>query len=304
MELTSTEYVLSTLKNFLKTSSEEEFLEHYLYTVDKVLSNRPSNYGCINALKALGTYILENPGFSLEDVFKIVNELINVIDNACTQSAIIASNRINNEDVLMTNSRSLCLQRMFRALIDRGINVKVYVLESRPGMEGLETAKWLDDNGLETYLIIDSATRFFIKNVDKVIVGAEAVAANGAVISKVGTSLLSLIANEARVRVLVVSPMYKFSYETVFGETFKIVEGDWKYLMNSEVRRNLPENYNVYVPLFDITPPEYIDALVTEYGLFSPQALAVIAKQTYWFKYGASNLEEIVGKIKKKFFNR
>jgi len=130
------------------------------------------------------------------------------------------------------------------------------------------------------------------------------VAANGAVISKVGTSLLSLIANEARVRVLVVSPMYKFSYETVFGETFKIVEGDWKYLMSSEVRRNLPENYSVYVPLFDITPPEYIDALVTEYGLFSPQALAVIAKQTYWFKYGASNLEEIVGKIKKNFFNR
>lgn len=299
--LTSSEYVFNTLRDLLKAGSEKEFLKRYLEATRSVSSTRPSNYGCINALKAIGYYLINNPGFRLEEAFRFVNELNNSIDNACSQSANIASNRINDGDVLMTNSRSLCLQRMFKVLIDRGVNVKVYVLESRPGMEGLETARWLDEHGLETYLIIDSAIRYFIKNVDKVIVGAEAIAVNGAIIGKVGTSLLSLIANEARVRVLVVSPMYKFSYETMFGETFRIFEGDWSYLMSSEVRKSLPENYNVYVPLFDVTPPTYIDALITEYGLFSPQALTIIAKQTYWAKHGVAKLHEITDKITSMF---
>lgn len=295
--LTSTEFALSVLKNLLKADNEEDFLKRYRYAVESVLSDRPSNYGCINALKAIGFYLLSNPSFKLEDALRLVNKLMSSIDNACTQAAIIASNRVSDGDVLMINSRSICVERLFKTLVDKGLSLKVYVLESRPGMEGLETARFLDEQGVDTHLIIDSAARYFIKNVDKVIIGVEAVAVNGAVIGKVGTSLLSLIANESRVRVLAIAPLYKFSYETIFGEMFEISEVGWDYLMDDNVRKTLPENYKVYVPLFDVTPPTYIDVLATEYGLLNPHALTVVAKQTEWFKYSSYRLDDIIAKL-------
>jgi translation initiation factor 2B subunit (eIF-2B alpha/beta/delta family) len=57
--------------------------------------------------------------------------------------------------------------------------------------------------------------------------GADTVAANGAVINKVGTSLIALAAHEARVRTFVIATTHKFSTETVFGELVKlpVVEG-------------------------------------------------------------------------------
>lgn len=60
----------------------------------------------------------------------------------------------------------------------------------------------------------------------KVLLGAEAIAANGAVVNKIGTSLIALAAHEARVRVFVAAETYKFSPATVLGELVVIEERD------------------------------------------------------------------------------
>lgn len=296
--LTSTEYTLNTLESLLKLNGREEFIKGFIKVAERVLDERSTNAGAINVLKLIGDYVSRNKDFDVDEIRVYINELVNKVNQACSEAALIASHRVSAGDVLMTLSRSLCLERMFKTLVKSGVDFKVYVLESRPGLEGLNTAKLLDQLGVENYVVVDSAARFYIKNVDKVFVGCETVAVNGAVVGKVGTSLLSLISNEARVRVFVLAPLYKFSFETVFGELIKIPEGDWSYLMDDETRKTLPDGYGARVPLFDVTPPKYIDALVTEFGLFSPYIIHFVAKSSDWFRASSIEFEDLLRKVK------
>jgi translation initiation factor 2B subunit (eIF-2B alpha/beta/delta family) len=298
--LTSTEYALLILDNLEKNAGDEKnFIEVYLEIVGKVLNERPSNAPSLNALRLIGEYLLSN-GF--DGVRDYISSLREKYTRACEDTARIASHRVVDGDIIMTMSNSMCLRSLFKILVDNGINYEVYVLESRPGMEGLVLADYLDKLGVKTYLIVDSASRFFMKNVKKIVIGVEALAVNGAIVGKIGTSLLSLNANEARVRVFALSPLYKLGFETIYGELLELPEGDWRYLMDESVRKTLPGEYRVRVPLFDATPPNLIDGIITEYGLFAPQAIPVILKQLYG-KYPPEvrTIDNIVSEVKNRY---
>ena len=92
--------------------------------------------------------------------------------------------------------------------------------------------------GIETTLIIDSAVSHFIEDADKVIVGAEAVAANGAIVNKIGTATIAAVAHRAHVRSFVAASTYKFSPETMFGELITIEERDSSYVLDDSERRS------------------------------------------------------------------
>lgn len=247
-------------------------------------------------MRYISEYIVNN-GFNNIDNY--LNKLKQSILKACMESAAVASHRVVDNDVILTNSNSLCIKYMFRQLVENNIRIKVFVAESRPGMESFDLIKYLDELSIETYLIVDSATRFFAKRVSKVIVSTESLAINGAVVSKVGTSLLSLIAKESRIRVFVLSPLYKLGFETIYGELLELPESDWRILMSEKTRSELPSNYSVRAPLFDITPPEYIDGLATENGLYAPQAIPALLKQVYGsFPPLITSMSSVIEKIK------
>jgi len=277
---TSTEYVLKTIDDIAELSKRDfnDFIDGLIDKLKMIKIERPANTGSINMIRRVIDHV-ENNGY--ENLVKFIDELKKTVVDACSKSAAIASRRIVDGDVIMTMSNSMCLREMFKILVEKGVSFKVYVLESRPGMEGLDLADFLDKLGVETYLVIDSAARFFMKEVKKVFIGVETLASNGAVIGKVGTSILALAASEARVRVFAIAPTYKLGLETIFGELIKIPEGDWRMLMSEKIRSQLPSDYRVYVPLFDVTPPNLIDGVITEYGLFAPQALPFIIKSIY-----------------------
>ncbi len=290
--------LIDKLKDSASTGDLGKVVERYKELVGKVMRDRPASYGAINALRLIGEYLL-NKG--LEGFTDYLDDLRRKYDRDCWEAARVAANRIVDGDVLITISNSLCVRRVIKLLVDQGRRFEVYVMESRPGMEGLDTASYLNDLGVKTYLIVDSAARFFMKNIKKAIIGAEAIAVNGAIVGKVGTSLLSLIANEARVRVFVVAPLYKFSLETIHGELVKLPEGDWRLLMSPDVRKSLPDEYRARAPLYDVAPANYIDGIATEYGLFAPQAIPVIIKQVYGsFPPRIRSLDEILKLLEEK----
>jgi len=265
--------ILSELYSIAVKSSEKELVKRLLELKDVVLNERPTSMAPLNILKQIGLYILEH-GFTSVD--KYIVELRDKYESALERAAEIMSKRIVSGEVLLSNSNSLAVRKVLRHLSDQGKSVKIYVTESRPGNEGLLLVEYAESLGFEVYLIIDSAVRFFMKNIDKIIVGAEAVASNGAVVSKIGTSLIALIAKEARKRVFVVAPILKFSHETLYGELLKLPEYDWRFLVSEEEISKLPVDYRARVPLYDVTPSEYVDAIVTEYGLFAPQAIPLV----------------------------
>ncbi|RLE62588.1 MAG: initiation factor 2B [Thermoprotei archaeon] len=194
--------------------------------------------------------------------------------------AIIASRRISDGSTIMTYSYSTVVKTAIVNAIDEGKYVKVYIPESRPGSEGLEMAEELSEVGADVTVFVDSATRYMMKDVDIVLISSEAVAANRAVVNKVGTSLIALAANEARVRVFALAQTLKFYPGTFLGELIELGRAEPRSFIREEVVEEL-RGVEVYAPVFDVTPPEYIDAIVTERGLVAPQAVVFIIRDIY-----------------------
>jgi len=296
----STEYLLRVIDELSKSIHDREgLIKKYIEVSRKVLEERPTNAGSINVLRKIGLKLLSS---DFDSVKELLDKAREDAGRACQEVARIATHRVSDGDTLMTMSDGICLRSFFKFLADSRTRFSVYVLESRPGMEGVSLAEYLESLGVETYLVVDSAARFFMKNINKVFIGVEAIAVNGAIIGKVGTSVLALAANEARVRVFAIAPIYKFSFETIYGELLRLPEGDWRLLMDEETKNKLPSDYRARVPLFDVTPPNLVDGVITEHGLFAPQAIPLVLRQVYGeFPIYAEPLQEIVHQVEKKY---
>jgi ribose 1,5-bisphosphate isomerase len=135
----------------------------------------------------------------------------------------------------------------------------------------------LNDAGIKTNFIVDSAVRSFIHDIDLVIVGADAVTVNGAVVNKIGTAQVAHSAREARVNMIVAAETYKFAPRTILGELIRIEERAGSEVLPDEIVKTLP-HVTVRNPAFDVTPASYIDLIVTEKGAIPPQMAYVIIR--------------------------
>jgi ribose 1,5-bisphosphate isomerase len=186
---------------------------------------------------------------------------------------------ISDGDVILTHCNSEAALACILSAHRSGKEITVFATEVRPGNQGLITIRTLNDAGVQTQYIVDSAARFFMNEVDRVIVGADAVMVNGAVVNKIGTAPIALAANEARTSLMVAAETYKFAPRTVLGETIEIEEREPNEVLAEPLRASLP-HVRVRNPVFDVTPPTYIDLIVTEKGAFPP-ALAYIIIREY-----------------------
>jgi ribose 1,5-bisphosphate isomerase len=139
------------------------------------------------------------------------------------------------------------------------------------------TLKTLNEACIPTIYIVDSAVRCIMREIDMVIVGADAVAVNGAVVNKIGTSQIALAAHERKVSMMVAAETYKFAPRTVLGEFVRIEERGPEEVLPAALAKTLPF-VRVKNLVFDVTPPEYIDLIVTEEGAIPPQMAYIILR--------------------------
>ena len=181
----------------------------------------------------------------------------------------IGSRRVSDGDRILTHCNSSVALSVIITAFKEGKDIEVFVTESRPWRQGLITARELSEVGIPVTLMVDSAVRWIMKDIDIVLVGADTIASNGAVINKIGTSQIALAAHEARVPFVVCAETYKFSPMTLSGEPVEIEERDPTEVVDAG---ELPPGVKVLNPVFDATPPEYIDFIVTEIGVIPPYA--------------------------------
>jgi ribose 1,5-bisphosphate isomerase len=114
--------------------------------------------------------------------------------------------------------------------------------------------------------------------VDKVIVGADTICANGDLINKIGTSQVAICANEMNVKFIAAAESIKFSPESVEGILVKIEERD-----PSEITTEL-SNVRKINPAFDVTDAKYVDVIITEFGVIPPQAAYSLLKEKFGWR--------------------
>ncbi len=173
---------------------------------------------------------------------------------------------------IYTHSRSSTVEQSLRWLAQAGRVRRVIVAESRPGGEGIALARALAaseaarDGGLLVTLAADTASGLLMREADAVIVGADSVRADGAVVNKVGTYPLALMARAEG----------KLFY--ALCETLKIAAPDWPLILEAGDSADLaPETIpgvTTAVTLFDHTPATYCRAIVTERGALDGAAIA------------------------------
>jgi len=270
----------------LYTGKSLEEFNNYIKNVARLLKEtRPTAVSLPNAI----SYILSRYERDLdriggvdearESIIMHANEFIKYSLEAVKEIGIIGSHMILSGETILTHcNSSAALEIILRAFKD-GKDIRVFATETRPRCQGYITASILKKNNVPTVLIPDSAVNYVMKKVDKVIVGADTIAANGAVVNKVGTSLIALAAHETSSYFIVAAETYKFSPVTVLGELVEIEERDPREVCSEELLKY--KNIIVRNPAFDITPPEYVDVLVTERGLIPPQAAILVLTEDY-----------------------
>lgn len=117
------------------------------------------------------------------------------------------------------------------------------------------------------------------------IVGADAIAANGALVNKIGTSQLALAAHEARKSFMVAAETFKFSPSTILGIPIEIEERSSEEVVDPSVLEELP-HVQVKNPAFDFTPSEYIDMIVTDIGIIPPAMAYTVIKEHLGWEFG------------------
>lgn len=203
---------------------------------------------------------------------------------AVEQIGKIGSRRVVTGDVILTHCNSDAAISVITSAWQQGKRIEVFVTESRPSFQGHLTAKTLGRSGIPVTIIVDGAVRHFMNSIDKVIVGADAIAANGAVVNKIGTATIALAAKEARTPFLVAAETYKFSPDTITGELVRIEERSPTELVSTRLRRAM-KNVRVANPVFDVTPPQYVDVIITERGVIPPQAAFSIIRDEFGWAY-------------------
>ena len=163
---------------------------------------------------------------------------------------------------------------VLRAAWERGRLAEVLVDETRPLLQGARLTTYeLDRAGIPFRLVTDSSAGTLIArgNVDRIVVGADRIAANGDVANKVGTYPLAVLAARHGVPFLVAAPVSTIDPATPSGERIPIEERD-----PAEVGAGLPA-LNI---AFDITPADLVTAIVTEAGVLEPPYEEAIARVT------------------------
>lgn len=266
----------------------DEFNEKMKYAARILVSTRPTAVSLPNAVRAVMRYEGENVDEAKSSINKLADGFISNSENAVKRIGEIGARRVRDGDTIMTHCNSSAAVSIMAAAHEQGKNISVIATESRPRMQGLITIKQLDTLGIKTSLIVDSAVRYFMKDVDLVVMGADAITANGSVINKIGTSQLALAAHEARKNVIIAAETYKFSPRTILGELVEIEERDSSEVISKE---KLGEFSNVSVknPAFDVTPREYIDLICTEVGAIPPEMAYVIIREYLGWGIGEMN---------------
>ena len=264
--------------------SLDAFREYMEAAASLLKSTRPTAVSLPNAVNYVMRAIREREYETVEDaisaIIKRAESFIEYSKKATQRIGEIGSRLLQNGDRVLTHCNSSAALSVIIEAWRRGKDLEVYATETRPKFQGHITVTKLSEAGLTVTLVPDSSVRYLMKKLDKVVVGADTVTANGAVINKIGTSQIALAAKEHNVNFFVAAESIKFSPHTVIGELVKIEERSPLEVVPQDY---LDRNPGIVIrnPAFDVTPPEYIDAIITELGVIPPQASIMILVEEY-----------------------
>jgi len=255
-----------------RVDNVEQFLLEQRGVGERLMSARPAMAPIFNIitrlLKATSEKSAEMDLASIRNfTTSKSDETIKESLQAIAQIAKYGSELITHGDRIMTHSYSSTVVEVLKEALSKHRNIEVIITRSGPGRTGERVAQELGSCGIPVAFIDDAAMGLYVATVNKVMVGADRVCADGKVINGIGTYQLALAVKAAGI------PFYVFCETLKFDPRLKGDEVDLEEKEPSEVVEpgRLPPEVKVKNPYFDITPLELVTGIVTEGGLLTPE---------------------------------
>ncbi len=157
---------------------------------------------------------------------------------------------------------------VIRAAHRRDPGLHVWIDETRPLMQGARLTAWeLQQEDISATLVTDSTAAWLMaeRKVDAVVTGADRIARNGDTANKIGTYGLAVLARAHGLPFYVAAPTSTIDSAIERGRDIPI-----EHRRPEEVAAGAAAGVGVYNPAFDVTPAEYVSAIVTERGVHRP----------------------------------
>jgi len=263
----------------IKTANKDEFLAQLNQVMQTFTASRPT---AVNLFQSIDRMKKAARG---DGVTEIKNSLVNEAKRihqeeitATKQLSQLGAELIKDGSTLLTHCNAGPLATagygtalgVIKAAKEQGKRVSVFATETRPLLQGARLTTWeLRQEGIPVTLITDSMAGYFMqqKKIDCVIVGADRIAANGDVANKIGTYTLAVLAKESKIPFYVAAPTSTIDLSLSSGDKIPVEERSPEEVTHIQGVAIAPEGIDVANPAFDITPNQYISAIITERGI-------------------------------------
>lgn len=268
------------------SSQKEKFLKQLKEAIAYLKTSRPT---AVNLFWALQRLILVVKNNQKESIFKIKSEILKEAKDIhaedidlCRKMAGYGVKLIKKGDRILTHCNTGFLATSgdgtALAVIYKAHrlhkNIRIYADETRPLLQGSRLTAWeLDKRKIPSTVICDNMAASLMqeRQIDKIFLGADRIAANGDTANKIGTYSLAVLAHYHKIPFYVVAPFSTFDLKLKSGKFIPIEKR-----CADEVRKVLgkvyitPRHTQVQNPAFDITPNKLITAIVSDKGVIYP----------------------------------
>lgn len=253
-------YGLKFLKSFCERNGFGLKFEVAAWKLEEARPTAVVLHNCIEILKK-------------EKKLKTIDRLIKQLDEATKKIAKNGSTLIKNNYKIMTHCHSGEALAVIKQAWEEGKRISIIATETDPLEQGVKTAKELAKLKIPVTLITDSAAGYLMKDVDCVIVGCDAIRKDG-IINKTGTYLLALAARDNN------KPFYVAGNSLKIDKRKKLVieERPAKEVYQELLHPGKLKRIKIRNPAFDITPMEFVTAIITERKIMKPKEVLRLLK--------------------------
>jgi methylthioribose-1-phosphate isomerase len=272
-------YALALTAYYSKAKTKEEIVSKLEKTANILRATRPT---AVNLFWAIDRILGKAKGFVGDaealSVF-VVEEAQKIADEDAKANHLIGkygAELICDGDVILTHCNAGALATVeygtalgvIRTAWEQSKRIKVFATETRPKLQGARLTTYeLKREGIPVTLIADDVVGYamYKRLVNKVIVGADRIVKD-AIINKVGTFTIAVLAKEHSIPFYVAAPKSTFDLTRV-SKDVTIEQRKPEEITYIGGRRISPEGVDVLNPAFDITPLHYVTAIVCENGI-------------------------------------
>jgi translation initiation factor 2B subunit (eIF-2B alpha/beta/delta family) len=212
----------------------------------------------------------------MQHVMELKQELDNVHDPIAKQSV----EYIHAREVVLVYGLSHAVQAFLINAHKHGIlNFEIFVAETSDGYRGHKMAMELANQGIDTTVITDSAIYALMARVNKVLIGARAIMANGGILSESGTNMVATAAKHHSVPLVCVTGLYKLCPLYPFNQdSFNDLVSPGSILPFADVPVGHVE---VISPAFDYISPDKVGLIITDSGAHQPSYIYRLLAEFY-----------------------